>query len=152
MKINEHDIRRLMKLILANGQITEIRCLKARSNSEPHYMKKTKAGYFNNPDSVIEALKGIADAGAVYFTPNPVDPQLLGRANNKLDDLSNTTSDKDIINRKFFLIDVDPIRPAGTPSNDLQHQYALDVTHKIKKYLDGCGWSSPIIADSGNGG
>ncbi len=102
MKINEHDIRRLMKLILANGQITEIRALKARSNNEPHYMKKTKAGYFNDPDKLIEALNGIADASAVYFTPNPVNPQLLGRANNKLDDLSSTTSDKDIIKRNFF--------------------------------------------------
>jgi hypothetical protein len=152
MKINEHDIRRLMQLILSDGGITEVRALKARSNGEPHYIKKTMAGYFNDPEKVIEALNKLNYANAVYFTPNPVNPQLLGRANNKLSELSTTTSDKDITKRKYLLIDIDPIRPAGTPSNEEQHQHALDVTHKIKGYLDGFGWDSPIIADSGNGG
>jgi hypothetical protein len=135
-----------------DGQTREIRALNHKTNE---YLK-TVSGYFNDIDKFAEAaakLSGWYDG--IYFTPNPVNPDLLARANNRtIEKPKNTTSDADIIRRSWILIDVDPIRPAGISSNEEEHEAALSKISEIKNFLDSQGWGEIqyIKADSGNGG
>lgn len=80
--------------------------------------KRTDAGYFDCahwPDLAENAARLSAGGAAVYVTLNPVDPQLLGRYNNRIESWATaTTTDKQVIRRRWLLIDVDPVRPAGT--------------------------------------
>ncbi len=89
----------------------------------------------------------------VYITLNPVNPDLLARAVNRVKDRAKaTTADKDILRRVWLPIDIDPRRPSGISSNDAEHQAALKKAQQIKKALTEEGWPVPVIADSGNGG
>ncbi|MGE5446512.1 MAG: hypothetical protein ACM3SR_18260 [Ignavibacteriales bacterium] len=83
-----------------------------------------------------------------------MNPQLLARANNRVERYAKwTTSDADILQRRWLGIDVDPIRPAGISSTDEEHELALFRTRKIRDFLRvQLGWSVLILGDSGNGG
>jgi len=48
-------------------------------------------------------------------------------------------------------IDIDPIRPAGIPSTDQEHDAAINLAHKLSADLETQGWPAGIILDSGNG-
>ena len=80
----------------------------------------TYRGYYDREHfgHVIDALRRIQHASAVYFTPNHVKPDLLARAYNRAELVTNervqlTTADKDILERRWLLIDVDAVRPTG---------------------------------------
>jgi hypothetical protein len=96
------------------------------------------------------ALSG--KAPAVYITLNPVQPDLLARAVNRVKQYAReTTSDMDIIRRRWLPIDFDAKRPAGISSTDAEHIAALDKARQCRVYLRAEGWPDPILADSGNG-
>ena len=63
-----------------------------------------------------------------------------------------TTSDTDIVVRRWLPIDLDPVRPAGISSTDQEHNEALARASQVRDYLAECGWPESILADSGNGG
>jgi archaellum biogenesis ATPase FlaH len=88
----------------------------------------------------------------VYFVPNPVKPELLARANNRINERpKQTTSDNDIRERRWLLIDLDPRRASGISSTDEEHAAAFELADRVKEYLTIEGWPDPIYADSGNG-
>jgi len=63
-----------------------------------------------------------------------------------------TTADSDIIRRRWFPIDIDPVRPSGVSSTDEEHQAAIVRAAEIAAYLGReRGWPDPVMADSGNG-
>jgi hypothetical protein len=62
-----------------------------------------------------------------------------------------TTSDRDIICRRWFPIDIDPVRPSGISSSGAEKTAALDKAEKIMQFLSEMGFPEPIRADSGNG-
>jgi hypothetical protein len=140
-----------LRLILAPGQVTELRALDASTvgNPRPH----VEAGYFDDPEKLARAAAGIAQAKGIYFIPNPVNPALLARAVNRVRPApkGESTGDGDILRRWWLLLDADPVRPAGIASTDAEHQAALDRTQAIAADLAALGWPSPIAADSGNG-
>jgi len=75
-------------------------------------------GYFDNAAAFHDAAVALdkAGAGGIYFTLNPVVPDLLGRAVNRLkaaDIKSQTTADKSIQAVRWLPIDLDPIRAGG---------------------------------------
>jgi hypothetical protein len=83
---------------------------------------------------------------------NPVARALLARANNKLESLAeNTTSDGDIVCRRWILVDLDPKRPAGVSSSDAEHAATLKLARQMRSELLNKGWPEPILSDSGNG-
>ncbi len=88
------------------------------------------------------------------MTANPVHPALRARAANRLKDHSDaTTSDKDILRRCYFYIDVDPIRPSEISATAEEHAAALGTTAGIVCYLTDQGWPDPVVVgSSGNGG
>lgn len=146
----EHT-RRLIALLARPGDVFELRAL-ARHNGQQH----VSAGYFDDPDMLAKcAAEQSGRFDGVYCTINPVLPSLLARApKNKLRRAGNgdTTSDKDVLERRALLVDVDPVRPAGISSDDAEHDAALELVRRIRDDLTALGWPLPLLADSGNGG
>ena len=144
-RTTEETLRRTLNIFLKPGNILEVRVLKTRYG--------TVSGYFNDPKKIISkihCLDGFAEG--IYFTPNPVLPDLLARSENALIKYAkNTTADKDILQRLWLPVDFDPIRPSGISSTEEEHQLALEKAKKCAEWLTSQGWPEPILADSGNG-
>lgn len=117
--------------------------------------KHIDAGYFDHQhrNEMIEAAIRANAAGAnVYVTLNPIDPQLLGRYNNRLQEFAPATAtDNDVTSRRWLLIDSDPVRPKDTAATDEQLKLAKNQVIGIHKFLQKSGWSAPVCAESGNG-
>ena len=86
-------------------------------------------------------------------TVNPVNPDLLARAVNRLRPAGRnpTTADTDIVRRRWLLIDCDPRRASGVSSSNAEHESALAKAREIRDGLSSLGWADPIMTDSGNG-
>lgn len=139
-------IREALSLLLEPGQVVELRSLNT--------VKGTISGYFDDFDKLAKvAAKISGQAPAVYITLNPVNPALLARSVNRLTPFAKqTTSDVDIIKRRWLPIDFDPVRPAGISSTDKEHEAAIQRAQDAREWLFGMGFPSGILADSGNGG
>jgi hypothetical protein len=139
-------IREIAGLLFEPGQIVELRVLNTT--------KATVAGYFDNLDQLAAAAaRWDGKAPGVYWTLNPVNPDLLARGVNKLVEYAkHTTGDADIVKRRWLPIDFDPLRPAGISSTEDEHEAAIDMAIACRAWLMGEGCTSePILADSGNG-
>jgi D5 N terminal like len=113
----------------------------------------TVSGYFDSAAPFVQAAAyWSGKAPAVYATLNPCNPALLYRAVNRLKDRAKTTtSDSDIVQRRWFPLDFDPVRPADISSTDAAHTAALDRAEACTAWLSARGWPAPVAADSGNG-
>lgn len=139
------------RYFLPDGQVTELRALFKGDNHGP---PQVVSGYYNNIEKLAyDAVWHGMGAAGVYFIPNPVNPDLLARACNRCEPVYRraTTSDRDIIRRRFFLIDLDPNRPADISSDDTEHAAAIQKATEIRDSLTQRGWPMPIFVDSGNG-
>ncbi|NQS74641.1 MAG: hypothetical protein HQP72_09780, partial [Methanoculleus sp.] len=118
----------------------------------------THSGYFDDYDALaraVEALDADPSVAGIYVTLNAVNPALLARRANRikmrLSRKDATTADADIIRRRWFPVDIDPVRPSGVSSTDEEHAAALAATERIATYLAEQGFPEPVRADSGNG-
>ena len=144
------EIRRCLGLLAPEG-VFEVRAPKARMNG---YRTSTAAGYFDGHDDTAVALIGSLSGKApgVYLTLNPVNPALLARAANRLNaSAEQITSDADILSRRWLLLDLDPVRPAGISASDPECEDAYTLAETVRAWLTSQGWPDPILADSGNG-
>ena len=115
----------------------------------------TESGYFDYehiPDAAAAIGKLRAYRGA-YATVNPVKPELLARAWNRIRPVLKepTTADSEVLARRWLLIDCDPKRASGVSSTKAEHESALAKARKIRSDLFSLGWPDPIMTDSGNG-
>ena len=79
---------------------------------------------------------------------------LLARAVNRFVERAKpTTSDADILHRRWLLVDFDPVRPAQISSTELEHSAALALAREAREWLAELGMplTSMVLADSGNG-
>jgi len=153
-RIEPAEIRRGLELYLQPGQVTELRVLNARIDGE--YGTGTYSGYFDREhiDDLIFTCQQIRAASACYFIPNAVKPELLGRSFNRarrIKDREPTTSDHDILERRWLLIDVDAVRPAGVSATSAEKAAAEGLVTAIDYWLWERGFPAGIIGDSGNG-
>jgi hypothetical protein len=82
-----------------------------------------------------------------------IEPRLIGRAFNHLRVSDITTSDANVLAYRCLPIDIDPVRPSGISSSDAELQEALILRDIVADYVTAeFGFSSPIRANSGNGG
>lgn len=156
------DFKKVYNLFFNPGEVTEIRAYGLK-RSNPGWEGWAGGagivfGYFNNPDDFAKAAAALdqAKAPGIYFTLNPVNPDLLARAVNRLkaaDMKSSATSDADIKCIRWLLIDLDPRRPAGISSTDEEIADAKVVREKIIAFFSGKPFSFPlpVRAFSGNG-
>jgi len=150
------DVRRFLELLFQPGDTFEVRAPECREQRGGRY-PFTSSGYFTG-DSIDAAVAAIAEldragiAPGIYVTLNPVAPALLARAANRIKPrVRETTQDKDIVHRRWLLIDVDPVRPTGVSATDAELALARERVEAVAEHLTSCGWPRPIVAMSGNG-
>ena len=135
-----------LRLLHEAGEVFEVRILGTA--------RGTVSGYF---DDVTAAAREIAKwdgkASAIYVSMNPVKPDLMARAANRLKDHAReTSSDSDVTCRRWLLIDVDAARPSGISATDEEAQAACETARRIKAFLeDECHWPKGMVVNSGNG-
>jgi hypothetical protein len=131
------------------GQVVEVRALTDQY---------THSGYFSDRDALIRSVEPLdtdSSVHGIYVTLNEVNPALLSRRANRikmrLGKKDSTTSDADILRRRWLPIDIDPLRPSGVSSTDEEHELALVKADEVAHWLAGLGFPDPVRADSGNG-
>ena len=141
------EIRRALRLLIAPGAVTEMRVFEAAGAG-------TVSGYFDNMEALVEAaMVWSGKAPGVYVIPNRVNPDLLARAANRAKQRARlATSDADIIERRWLLVDFDPVRPSGISANAEEHAAAIARAGECRAWLASLGWPRPLTGDSGNGG
>ena len=149
------------KIFFDPGEVTEIRAygLKKANAAWEGWAGGTGVvyGYFNNAEAFGRAAEALdrAKAPGIYFTLNPVVPDLLARAVNRLkaaDVKSSSTSDMDIACIRWLPIDLDPKRPSGISSTEEELAEAVKLRTKIGRWLEQKpGFSPGLRAHSGNG-
>jgi hypothetical protein len=147
--MQQHDyaeIERALAAFIEPGQVFEVRLLH-------HNRKRTDSGYFDHPSHAATAIAGLQEQYAgIYFTPNPVDPDLMARAHNRISPWAQlTTLDTNILRRRWLLIDIDPDRPSGISSTQEQLENALKLGVTVANMLELEGWPRPYVNMSGNG-
>lgn len=142
--------RQFFALIARPGDVFELRAL-ARVNGQQH----VTSGFFDDLDALARAaVHASGKHDGCYVTINPVKRELLFRAQKntlRRAGSGETTSDRDVLQRRHLLVDIDPIRPAGISSSDAEHAAAIDQAKRVRDYLGARNWPEPILADSGNG-
>jgi hypothetical protein len=149
------QIAACLRLFISPDQVTELRALHVSTSGyrRPH----TEAGFFDHDhlgDMARAAARLTACATGVYFTPNPLTPDLLARRCNRVDvaETSELAGDSHVLGRRWLLIDADPVRVSGVSSTDGEKARALETVRSVRDYLrEECAWPSPVLADSGNG-
>jgi hypothetical protein len=143
------EIETTLSVLFKPGQVMEVRAITDDG---------VASGYFNDPAALVMAinpLDTLPGVQGIYVTLNEVNPALLSRRANRikmrLSKKDTTTSDADIIRRRWLPIDVDPVRPSGVSSTESEHNAAMAKADRIATYLGDLGWPSPVVADSGNG-
>lgn len=138
------EIRKALAVLVTQGSVVELRAFNGRM---------TWSGYFRDLHALAEAAARIErKAYGVYVTLNPVKPELLARAENRiLERPKNATADHDVLCRHRLLVDFDPVRPSGISSTDAEKSVALKVAQEAREWLTRQGWPEPAIGDSGNG-
>jgi hypothetical protein len=115
--------------------------------------KGTGCGYWNDTAACSIAVTSInTDAPGIYITLNPINPALLNRCANRMEWFAQLSStDSEVVRRRWLPLDFDPKRPAGVSSTNEEHEAALLRAREVREWLSEQGWPEPIFADSGNG-
>ena len=143
------DIETAARLLFKLGDVVELRI--------PHTKNKqgTVSGYFDDLQKLAEAAftqDAKARAHGVYYTLNPVKPDILARSNNRVQAWAkHTTKDHEIVHRRWLPIDLDAVRPAGVSATEAEKQKVLDRAVELGSFLLQRGWPEPVYANSGNG-
>jgi hypothetical protein len=130
-----------LRRFIAPEQVTELRALHFPSGA------KAKSFFFSGTNLEAMAEKAIdlevMGPKGIYFTPNPLRPELIRSRR--------AANDDDVQERRWLLVDIDPVRAADLPANDAERQAAWSVMQAVWDTLDGAGLKGGIVGDSGNG-
>ena len=143
--MNECTLRQWYDVFKDNHELVEIRILDPET-------KRSYSGYFTDIETILREIKRYEKCN-LYFTLNVIDPACYSREQH--DRIStrpkSTTSDLEILGRKWCLIDVDCEKPSDTNSTDAEKELAKGVVNEVYKFLRDEGFEKPIICDSANG-
>lgn len=141
--MNANTIHQAIELFKQPNELIEVRLIG----------NKVKAsGYFRSAENLIKAIKTYDNCN-IYFVLNRISEACYAREQREkiIDNPKNTTSDNDITNREWFLIDVDPKRASGVSASNEEKEHAKQIINKVYVFLRDKGFASPVICDSGNG-
>lgn len=153
--IRSHDVAKFLSILHPEAGVFEVRALECPDRPGGSY-RSTASGYFLDPGVAakeIDELDKRRPLGS-YVTMNSILPALIARANSKIvhhKTKSPMTSDNDIVARRWFPLDLDPIRPSGVSSTDAEMEAALELADKIEATLAREGWPKPLKGMSGSG-
>lgn len=143
--MNECTIRQWYDVFKDNKELVEIRILDPNS-------KRSYSGYFTDVDTLLREIKPY-NLCNIYFTLNVINDACYSREQH--DRIStkpkSTTSDQDIVARKWCLVDIDCEKPSDTNSTEQEKLLAQQVVNNVFKFLRDEGFEEPIICDSANG-
>jgi hypothetical protein len=148
LNLDYSEIHDALRAVVPPGAVFEVRLIGERKG-------QIDSGYFNNPAEAASAICAMQGwYKGMYFTPNPVLPDVMARSHNRITPWSQvTTQDPEIVRRRWLLIDVDPKRPTGIASSNAEHEAALNKLSIIRGTLGVLyGFPEPMVVDSGNGG
>lgn len=139
-------IARVLRAFCQEGDVVEARILGVPKAGHI-------SGYFSDMARLASAVARYdGRAEATYFTPNPVQPALLARGDNRMVEWAkHTTSDADIVCRRWLLIDFDPERPTGISSSEAELQAAIARRDEVIEWLDLNSFPLGLCGLSGNG-
>lgn len=150
-EIDEQQIRSWWKVFKGEGRLVEIRLLGA----------STYSGYFKDVDTLITALRPYLDYNneryygslQAYYTLNDIDEDLYGReqCDKFVKKPKATTTDGNVVRRRFVMLDFDACRVAGVSASDSEFEKAHLKAVEVYRYLISQGFKEPIITTSGNG-
>lgn len=129
-------------------------CFEIRAIGSNNGRRIIDAGFFDDQAAAVGAVEKLVSAKrheGIYITINPVDPALLGRANNRMLQSLAGTQDSNVKVLRRLLVDIDPERPSGISSTDPEHDFAIEHARHIGSLLLAEGWPEPLRGDSGNG-
>tara|TARA_R110002110_G_scaffold1039_1_gene4071 strand:+ start:1151 stop:3625 length:2475 start_codon:yes stop_codon:yes gene_type:complete len=147
---NPSQILATLEALFVPDQIVEMRVLAPN----PYGGKaRVKSGYFNKLELLATTAAACSNEGAigVYITPNKINPALFARSPNKMTQGLPATSDDDVQEHTYLLIDIDSLRPAHVSASKEEKQRAFSVARTIYRSFSAEGWPKPIVGDSGNG-
>jgi P4 family phage/plasmid primase-like protien len=139
-----------LDLLFQPGDIIELRALGKRKNA-------VQSGFFKDfakLKEVIDVLDKTGEHKGIYLVLNRINPALYARFPDHLSSVKEsiaTTSDADILCRRWLPIDFDPVRPTDISSSEEEHAASLKRATEVRAALHDLGWPDPIYADSGNG-
>lgn len=138
-------VRAALDVLHPDGGVIEVRILNTP--------RGTVSGYFGDKDRLVKAVAPYDGTANIYVTLNPVLPDLLARAQNRLKVFAKvTTKDAEILSRQWLPLDLDAVRPADISSTDEELAAAIAKRDKIVSYLCNEGaYPEMVQADSGNG-
>lgn len=143
--MNEYTLRQWYDVFKDNKELVEIRILDPET-------KRSYSGYFTDIETILREIKRYEKCN-LYFTLNVIDPACYSREQH--DKIStrpkSTTSDNEILARKWCLIDIDCEKPSDTNSTDEEKELAKQVVNSVYKFLRDEGFEQPVICDSANG-
>jgi hypothetical protein len=139
------EVLHTVEVLFEPGAVVELRAIKGR---------ETVSGYFDDHLLLAREANKLEDRGySVYVTLNEVDSALLARASNRARKLYKepTTSDSDVMRRRWLPLDFDPARPSGVSATDAEKKTARLRAIEVREFLKGLCWPEPVVGDSGNG-
>lgn len=147
-------INKTLELFLQPGAILEVRALKCWDRNPEFTSNRT--GYFDDVSKAIQEIEKLERSWhpqGIYVTLNPVKLDLLARAANRIKraEKDQSTSNEDILSRKWMLVDFDPVRPAGVSATELELWNAREQARLCGVWLADNGFGNPVAAMSGNG-
>jgi hypothetical protein len=141
------------------GEIVEIRALGCYGTAPgiwDGYARGTVHGFFDDHDQFCKFTKYLMELAkqranvTIFFTLQVINPELIGRAYNRLVPAQKGTTDKDVVAYRHLPVDLDPVRPSGISSSDEELEKATGLSDQISSDLSD-KWGAPIKAMSGNG-
>lgn len=143
--MNEYTLRLWYDIFKDNQELVEIRVLDPET-------KRSYSGYFTDIETILKEVKRYEKSN-IYFTLNVIDNACYSREqhNKILTRPKSTTSDNEILARKWCLIDIDCDKPSDTNSTDEEKELAKAVVNNVYKFLRDEGFEQPVICDSANG-
>jgi KaiC/GvpD/RAD55 family RecA-like ATPase len=143
--IDREQLYKWWSVFHTDGEITEIRAFSGKANF---------SGYYKDVENAIRDIEFLETKQdlQVYFIINAIKEDCYGRVQReRLAPNAKTTSDSEIIGRKWLMIDLDPKRTAGISSSNEELEYARLKARDVFRFLRDNGFNDPVVCMSGNG-
>lgn len=148
---DRNEIARFVRLLFL-WFVLEAGIVEVRAKGTP---KGIVSGYFDSDhqNELVEAAAYWSGLGeAVWFSANPVNRDVHGRACNRMKPYAKVATKKEeIACRRMLFIDFDSMKPKGVSATDAELTATIEAGKACCDWLSGLGWPKPIIAMSGNG-
>jgi hypothetical protein len=146
------EVQRTIDLVRRGSAAVELRILNIRPKRGRPY---NASGYFKDSEKAARAALQYEclNPEGIYLVVNEVDPECWPRSPEKVTDYQETTtSDGDVLGRKWLFLDCDPKRPRGVCATAAQVAAAVERAAVVRDFLrEEYAWPAPVEALSGNG-